>query len=385
MSAHKSDSKRDNNGGNGNGHDQKHDRNEENHVDAPAVKTITTICYDVLERIFDLLDVESLLNVADTCKRLQIAVKAKFGEMIEARDMPKSCSIYSGTMYRAAGINTSKGYIQVTGLKFCLQFLRCFGEKVTRMDIEYEDNVKHSEHINRYINRYCCDSLAHVTMDFKKTMLQNVPQPKPFKNVTYLSMSNFIAGKNQLAHAVGRFPNLRAFEIFYFDNEAAIDVTGGVAFPQIEHLTLCFYNSGWDSDELAAILSSNRHLKSLHLMDIVLLQLSDLLDMIEGYQSIVEIKIMNDDNLDNGNDVELTRFANEHPTIENLNLKWYVFKADDAIKFIRQSSNALKKFAFRVEGQSERDRVLNQLGNNEWQHNVSEEDAGGYFTIKSSR
>lgn len=33
-------------------------------------KTITNICYDCLERIFDFLDLESLVNVAGTCKRL---------------------------------------------------------------------------------------------------------------------------------------------------------------------------------------------------------------------------------------------------------------------------------------------------------------------------
>lgn len=41
-------------------------------------KTITDICYDCLERIFDFLDLESLLNVAHTCKRLQNAAATKF-------------------------------------------------------------------------------------------------------------------------------------------------------------------------------------------------------------------------------------------------------------------------------------------------------------------
>lgn len=44
------------------------------------VKSLTTIYYDCLERIFDFLDLKSLLNVADTCKRLRIAAVAKFGD-----------------------------------------------------------------------------------------------------------------------------------------------------------------------------------------------------------------------------------------------------------------------------------------------------------------
>lgn len=45
-------------------------------------KTIgtTNIYYDCLERIFDYLDLESLLNLAQTCKRLQIAAAAKFSD-----------------------------------------------------------------------------------------------------------------------------------------------------------------------------------------------------------------------------------------------------------------------------------------------------------------
>ena len=54
--------------------------NKDNEVDSvvttmattnrPIAKSLTNICYDCLERIFDYLDIESLLNVADTCKCL---------------------------------------------------------------------------------------------------------------------------------------------------------------------------------------------------------------------------------------------------------------------------------------------------------------------------
>lgn len=45
----------------------------------PEAKTITDICFECLERIFDFLDLESLLNVADTCKRLQMVAATKYG------------------------------------------------------------------------------------------------------------------------------------------------------------------------------------------------------------------------------------------------------------------------------------------------------------------
>lgn len=40
---------------------------------------ITDICYDCLERIFDFLDLKSLLCCAQSCKHLQMAAAAKFG------------------------------------------------------------------------------------------------------------------------------------------------------------------------------------------------------------------------------------------------------------------------------------------------------------------
>lgn len=118
-------------------------------------------------------------------------------------------------------------------------------------------------------------------------------------------------------------------------------------------------------------------------MDIKI-QLTEWLDMIDGYQSITEFRVINEYDLDDGE--ELSRLTNKNPTICSLDLECYVFKADDIIEFVRQSApNALKKFSFRVNGPSERDRVLNHLENNEWQRNVSDEDAGGFFSIKLSR
>lgn len=133
MSDHTSDVNREHNvGGDGNGSDQ----NEEKHVE---VKTITTIYYDVLDRIFDFLDMEDLLNVADTCKRLHIAAQARFGELIQTEDTSDSCSIYPSGVIRFAGIAMAHSSVEVCGLKFCLQFLRCFGAKVSTMKVLMSD------------------------------------------------------------------------------------------------------------------------------------------------------------------------------------------------------------------------------------------------------
>lgn len=67
--------------------EQRHQKQEENETSVKTTeeKTITNICYDCLERIFDFSDLKSLLNVADTCKRLQIAAITKFGDKFGKR------------------------------------------------------------------------------------------------------------------------------------------------------------------------------------------------------------------------------------------------------------------------------------------------------------
>lgn len=45
------------------------------------VKSITNIRCDCLKRISDFLDIENLLNLAQTCKQLQIAAAANFGKV----------------------------------------------------------------------------------------------------------------------------------------------------------------------------------------------------------------------------------------------------------------------------------------------------------------
>lgn len=198
-------------------------------------------------------------------------------------------------------------------------------------------------------------------MDFEKTILENVTQ-KPFWNVTDLSMSGFISEGNQLAHFVRRFPNLRYFSM----DQSRIDVTGDVTFPQIERLHLQSSYLDYEMGQLAGILSSNRHLKYLKLLNIPV-EMTKLCDMIDGFHSIMSIMV-NGHDIIQGHGVDLTRFVNGHPTVCYLNLQSYIFKADEAIQFIRQSRNSMKRFKFQIKGRSDRDRILAQLGNSGWQY-----------------
>lgn len=99
---------------------------------------ITNIYYDCLERIFDFLDLESLLNVAKTCKRLQIAAAANFDDrfgkkIVELYDVEESDEI------------------KVDDWVMILPFLRCFGSKIFNLKVNYM-NEKRINLILRYIS-----------------------------------------------------------------------------------------------------------------------------------------------------------------------------------------------------------------------------------------
>lgn len=57
------------------------------HVQATENASITNIYYDCLEHISKFLDVESLLNLADTCKRLRIGAAHYFGESMNDKSI----------------------------------------------------------------------------------------------------------------------------------------------------------------------------------------------------------------------------------------------------------------------------------------------------------
>lgn len=94
---------------------------------ATETKTITNIYYDCLERIFEYLDIESSLNVAGTCKRLQIGAAHYFSEKFSNMEI----------MLHEAHvpyISKYKESIDCCGLKHSLPFLRIFGHKISKLN-----------------------------------------------------------------------------------------------------------------------------------------------------------------------------------------------------------------------------------------------------------
>lgn len=132
-------------------------------ADANAAAPITSICNELIDRIFDFLDGKSLLNVAGTCKRLQVAATAKFGQkfgkklaMLHPKTSPPTICEYEGV-------------VAVYGLKYVLPFLRCFGSKTTSLKLSRDQPTasKKEMHLYRYVQQYCADTVTKLHFEIE--------------------------------------------------------------------------------------------------------------------------------------------------------------------------------------------------------------------------
>lgn len=357
------------------GPSQKQDEDEE-------VKSITNICYDCLERIFDFLDLESLLNVAGTCKRLQIAAAAKYNDEYGPLPVHLHPFIRSGVTFGQPepGVRTNNSAIGVSDVKFCFSFIRCFGAKILDLTLYYNGKMNaKSNLLSQYINQYCALTISRITFSgtFALGPRSRPTFPfvdnflKPFKSVNVLEL---MTGKleSQLPCLVYLFKNIDRLEL----SNVVIDGTAiEVTFPHLTDLRFTFDDNHPDymiTENVKKFLHANQQLQRFELTTgAEIITLNGLLHMIGENTSISKLKLNLKHNFTDVNAVELNRFVQEHPSVEELFFEDYRFSADNALVFIRQLSS-LKFFQFRVKKQPERQikrRLLDQL-DNKWQHSI---------------
>lgn len=334
-------------------------------VNGKEVKSITNIYYDCLERIFDFLDLESLLSLANTCKRLQIAASVKFSDILGKREIYLGLSQFN---WKKPGIYDNGYLIEVFGLKYGLPLLRCFGLKIYGLNILYHCNSEPNDYVDRYVNQYCADTVKFIAFKRKPKFSPETHQ-KPFKCVERVVLQNVDVGKH-LPSFVNWFPKLRQLEMQNISiDENFIDIP----FPHLEYLTATVGNgvrSNFTKKNILGLLHANRQLIGLdvYMHDNGRMVMSELFSMISENPMISTFSTM----LNSGNMVakvsviEMMRFAVEHPTLREMDLFQYQFTAKDAITFIRQIKS-LEQLQFQVTDESEFERFANQL-DSEWEH-----------------
>lgn len=389
--------------------------------------SITNIYYDCLERIYDFLDLENLLNLAGSCKRLQIAAAAKFShehgkkriilrfpenrrnrEFLRMRLMHNMRMRLMHNMHipdrpgERDEISVRREAISVTGLKLQLPFLRCFGAKISHLDFIPGREYAHKSIFDQYINQYCADTLTSFTIRGKKIFTVE----KPFKNLEKLMIED--GDLNEMfRNYVNWYPNLRHLELVsvnvrvprirplenlekliikntdlaeklacfidWFPNLRHLELDYvdihmdgiAVSLPQLEHLGISMSQSSME--HIASLLKSNLQLQSLDIRMTdkdIRTKLTMLLDMIRAHQSISKLKVTLV-RISKVRKNDLLQLMNDHSLIAELSLQQYQFTENDAVDFIRQLKS-LKKFEFCVKDETQCNRIQNHL-NDEWQ------------------
>lgn len=343
--------------------------------------SITNICFDCLEHIFDFLDLQSLLNVAGTCKWLQHVAVNKFGQ----RYRKKRVYLDLSNPHARSWIHVHRNEINLSGLNNCFSFLRCFGGKISDLVVNYSDNSdKITGYVDQYINQYCVESLVSMSQVQRAAPIINLQ--KPFRNVEKLDITTSCLGKH-LPKFTNLFPNLRHLEMYYVSFDAA--TLKNVSFPRLEHLTLIVENSErfqyFTYSNTAKFLRAHRNLQHLNLMLYGKITFLKLLRLIWENRCLTKLSVMiglgYSDSFVDVNMFAMNQFAVKHRSMIELDVLSFRFTAGDAIHFIRQVTT-LKLFKFQVKNRFERDCLVEQL-DDEWKHHFW--TFNGIFYVKLQR
>lgn len=305
--------------------EQHHQINGNASADGTVPKLILTdLSYDCLERIFDFLDIESLLKLAHTCRQLRVAATSKFGHDYGKRSI-YLYRVTRETLYRCEpGIHTPFGPVRVNGLNFCFPLLRCFGAKISNLEVDYNNILdERKEYLDRYINEYCADTLT--SFSFRNGhMFSPESFVNPFKCVEKIRTSYFNFG-NSFSNFREWFPNLQQLGMVRIAFDAT---TLAVTFPHLKQLSVFVQKNNRNDftiENTVNLLHANPQLLHLEIYFFEF-DLHDLLNMIGGNGLIVSVLL--DGEVKNMNTHDLNRFRREHPTIEKFEIKNSIAELD---------------------------------------------------------
>lgn len=340
-------------------------------TDEPEAKNITNIYYDCLERILDLLDLKDLLNLAQTCKRLQIAAAAKFGD---------TYGEYRVELHPRYGFYSSEIYVMTNSVglygNIRLPFLRCFGSKVSELGIQFTNEDRQADRVGQYIIEYCVNNLTKISLRGLLTLLNDSFQ-KPFQTVAEVSIEECKI-KLPLGRCLDLFPNMHRLEL----SHTAIDQTAiQVHFPHLKHLFIVNdAETGLTNEEIAQILHSNKQLESLVVWSFDKMTFSEFSNMISEHPSLSQLTVnLKESTMGNPTKAELLRFTSEHPLLTNLGLWSFYIPVDEVTVFLDQLKS-LKKFMCDVKDRSEYDQIVSLCGNS-WRHEIFDFDNSLKMTL----
>lgn len=328
---------------------------------------ITDLDDDCLRHIFEYIDLRALCNVAGSNERLRNAVRLVYVQRFTTKTV--IIEIYNNfriKMFNTMSFTETVCWITIQDLKTCLQYLRCFGSLITKLQIGYyQPNAHHVNLVEQYIHKYCNETLISITFIHKMKFTDDLFQ-KPFTNVENVRISHPELNI-QLPTIAEWFPNVRTMEL---NAGRVCYLFGGTMFQHLKHLVIKI-NSRFVNElcmrNIASFVQMNPQLQSFSIT--ASLSTATILHIIRNNPWISKLIIPTHHYCINANSDELKQLVREHRSIEDLDLTRFQITIDDAVTIIRQLS-CLQRFRFILVNHEGFDHLMVQLSP-KWQSYIS--------------
>lgn len=234
--------------------------------------------------------------------------------------------------YDRVRLSTVTSKIYVSGWATSLPFLRCFGASLSNLEIRYDTiGPVESGYIDRYVNEFCANTLASITMSNKHDYSADRFRD-PFNNVTDI----FLDGGRLDNGLTNWFPNFRCLKLV----DVTINGGGLVNFPQLERLDLSSEIGVTTDDNAIQMLRANPQLQSFEIMLLGLL-FFDFSRIMNGNVAAISILRFDAMFLQVVNTTALNRLVSQHPML--IELKLYDCQLElDGVRFVLKRTHIIK-------------------------------------------
>lgn len=326
---------------------------------------MTDLDDDCLEHIFDCLDFHSLLNVALANEWLRPTARIVYKRKFENRII--EIHRFDGHLYTFGKISVDLEKVSIRDLKTCLQFLRCFGPRLTNVHIHYGGSYdKRFDYIHQYINKYCAGNLLKIGFGGKtfNVLIKHKSFDKPFFKVHTLTVRDCDL-YDDFKFFSQWFPNIR---ILNLQNILTGFRLSSLPLFNLEHACIDIGKS-FTKIGAAYFLQSSCQLRSLDICTSHGMTLNTLLNIIKEKPAMEKLKLIMDSYCPIAKPMEIQRLVIEHPRLIELNLKSIKFSIDSVLDLIRQL-DCLKIFYFQLKDHFEYSSLKSRLDDNQWQPNL---------------
>lgn len=261
---------------------------EANEIKTPTLQ-LMDICDDAIEIILKHLNLEELVNCADTNKRLNQIAQSVYSQKY------RDCVLWFGNEDKGHDITEKHIRIDITAI--CFKLIRNFGKFIKTIEVGYvadlnvEDelnkNAARYKNMNEYVSEYCADSLEEITLFDFPFFKMNKPMKKLQKFCVH---DHLINRKNRSAYleSISCMENLRCFMLESY--KIGIPKALENYIPTLEEIYLKLYYYS-DMDTFIQCLKMNQQIKKLHLNHQVGLRDNEILLSIANGSQIKELKL----------------------------------------------------------------------------------------------